>query len=213
VKDRAPLWFLLLVALVIPGGYYGVTIGRGNFHEVVPGRVYRSGQPTADQLRAWIRRYGLKTVVNLRGLDAPTAREEGDIAAAMGVDEIYLSLGAYELMGQQELLRLIEVLQTAKKPLLLHCYHGVDRAGTASALAAWLLGGQPYNRAKWQAYVPPGPWKRWNGSKHISDTLSLYEDYCRQHGLDPDDPALFKHWAANIYRPHSATNQHDLGRG
>ena len=90
--DRAHLGFLLLVALVVPGAYYGVMVERGNFHEVVPGRVYRSGQPTAEQLRAWVHRYGLKTIVNLRGTAAPMAREEGLDAAAMGVDEVYLSL-------------------------------------------------------------------------------------------------------------------------
>lgn len=197
--DGTCLWFLLLMSFGVPGGLYGVMFARGNLHEVVPHRIYRSAQPSDAQLRSWISRYGLKTVVNLRGTTAPGAAEEETVVTSLGVEMVFLSFGAHELMPRERLLRLIEVLQTAQEPILLHCYHGVDRAGTASALAAWLRGGQPYDRARWQAYVPSGPWKRPNGI-HISDTLALYEDYCRRHGLNPDDRSFFKRWARDIYR-------------
>jgi protein tyrosine phosphatase (PTP) superfamily phosphohydrolase (DUF442 family) len=190
---------LILVTVAVVGGSYGAMIARGNFHEVVPQRVYRSGQPTPEQLRAWIGRYGLKTVVNLRGATAPGAAEERALAASMGVDMVCLELNAYKLLPGRKLVQLLDVLQTVQQPILLHCYHGVDRAGTAAALAAWLLGGQPYERARWQAYVPPGPWKRLNGSSHISDVLALYEDFCRACGVDPDNPSLFQHWAREVY--------------
>lgn len=197
--DRAELGFLIFVTIAVVGGSYGAMIARGNFHEVVPQRIYRSGQPTPEQLRAWIGRHGLKTIVNLRGPTAPGAAEERALAASMGVDVVCLELNAYKLLPGRKLVQLLGVLQTAKQPMLLHCYHGVDRAGTAAALAAWLLGGQPYDRAKWQAYVPPGPWKRLNGSSHISDVLTLYEDFCRARGVSPDDPPLFQHWVREIY--------------
>jgi protein tyrosine phosphatase (PTP) superfamily phosphohydrolase (DUF442 family) len=199
--DGVGLGFLLFMSVAALGGGYGAMILGGNFHEVVPGRVYRSGQPAPEQLRVWIQRYGLKTIVNLRGPTAAGIPEEEAVAKSMGVEEIHVELGAYEMMPSEKLVCLIDVLQTAKEPMLLHCYHGVDRAGTASALAAWLLGKQAYGRAKWQAYVPPGPWKRTHGSAHISDVLTTYEDYCRQRGLSPDDPSLFQNWARNVYRP------------
>jgi protein tyrosine phosphatase (PTP) superfamily phosphohydrolase (DUF442 family) len=197
--DKAELGFLIFVTIAVVGGSYGAMIARGNFHEVVPQRVYRSGQPSPERLRVWIRRYGLKTVVNLRGPTAPGAAEERALAASMGVDAVCLELNAYKVLPGRRLVQLLDVLQTARQPMLLHCYHGVDRAGTAAALAAWLLGYQPYDRAKWQAYVPLGPWKRLNGSSHISDVLTLYEDFCRARGLSPDDPSLFQHWAREVY--------------
>jgi hypothetical protein len=86
--------------------------------------------------------------------------------------------------------------------MLIHCNHGVDRSGIASALAAWLVGGQPYPSAKWWSYVPPGPWK-WRpkiSPHHVSETLNQYEDYCAAQGLDPDDPARFRHWATHVYQ-------------
>lgn len=199
--SRACLGLPWLVSAVALGCFYGAMMASGNFHEVVPQRVYRSGQPTPEQLRTWIRQYGLKTIVNLRGPDAPLVAEEREIAQSMGAGAVCLRLCKRELMPRQELMRLIEVLQTAEGPILLHCFYGVDRAGTASALAAWLVGAKPYDQAKWQAYVPPGPWKRRNGSDHVSDVLALYERYCFEHGRSPDDPLLFKRWVAEIYSP------------
>ncbi len=197
--DRAELGFLIFVAIAVVGGSYGAMIARGNFHEVVPQRVYRSGQPTPEQLRAWVNRYGLKTIVNLRGPTAPGAAEEKALAESMGVDEVCLEFSAYKLPPGRTLVQLLDVFRTARQPMLLHCRQGVDRAGTAAALAAWLVGHQPYDRAKWQAYVPPGPWKRVHGSSHISDVLVLYEDFCRERGLNPDDASLFQHWVREIY--------------
>ena len=202
--DRAELGFLIFVTIAVVGGSYGAMIARGNFHAVVPQRVYRSGQPTPEQLRAWINRYGLKTIVNLRGPTAPGAAEERALAESLGVDEVCLEFSAYKLPPARTLVQLLDVFQTARQPMLLHCRQGVDRAGTAAALAAWLVGHQPYDRAKWQAYVPPGPWKRVHGSSHISDVLDLYEDFCRERGVNPDDPSLFQHWVREIYSAQSS---------
>ncbi|MBI4475626.1 MAG: hypothetical protein HY654_00545, partial [Acidobacteria bacterium] len=43
----------------------------GNFHPVIPNRVYRSGEMRAAALERAIDRHGLRSIVNLRG------REEG----------------------------------------------------------------------------------------------------------------------------------------
>src|SRR5687767_3841035 len=39
-----------------------------NVHAVIPGRVYRTAQLSADRLRAFIAEKGIRTVVNLRGV-------------------------------------------------------------------------------------------------------------------------------------------------
>jgi hypothetical protein len=164
-----------------------------------PGRVLRGGDGHR-QLRAWIERYNLKTIIILRGRDARQAAEEDAVARSMGADVVVLKLSAYVSMPSDKLVQLIEILEGAKQPMLLHCRHGVDRAGTASAIAAWLVGGRTYGYAKWQAYMPPGPWKNRKGKGHISDVLAFYERYCREEGLCPDDPSLFKYWARNVYQ-------------
>ena len=83
--------------------------------------------------------------------------------------------------------------------MLLHCRRGIDRAGTASMLAAMAIGKVDYDTAKWQAYVPSGPWKRPREDDyiHISDMLSLFESYCRRNGLNGNDWQQFKRWAVD----------------
>lgn len=190
---------LFLVLAAWPSYQVGLFVLGGNFREVVPDRIYRSGQPQPGQLKAWIHRYNLKTVVNLRGPQSPNAADEEAVAAATGAKLIHVELSATRPMTRDGLVTVLEVLDTAEQPLLLHCESGIERSGLASALAAWLIGERPYHEAKWHAYVPPGPWKNKQGLGHISDTLAAYEDYCRSLGLDFDDPARFREWAANIY--------------
>ena len=204
---------LVLMSLLILGGYYGAATATGNFHEVVPHRIYRSGQPSAGQLRAWIRRYNLKTIIILRGRDARQAAEEDAVARSMGADVVTLKLSAYVPLPGDKLVQLIDILESARQPMLLHCRHGVDRAGTASAIAAWLVGGQTYGFAKWQAYMPPGPWKDRKGTGHISDVLTFYERYCREQGRSPDDPSFFKYWATNVYQSRQSPAGADDGIG
>src|SRR5436305_2085675 len=62
-----------LVGLLLAGGIevYQITIG-GNVHEVIPGAVYRCGQPTPERLEALVKKYGIRTVINLRGCCDPT---------------------------------------------------------------------------------------------------------------------------------------------
>ena len=199
--SNACLTLILCAPLLALGVSPWVGLVGGNLRQVVPQRVYRSAQPSPDQLRAWIARYGLKTVVNLRGPTAPGAAEEQAVAESEGVNLVYVSLSAYAFVPPRQLTRLIDVLETSRQPILLHCRYGIDRAGTASAIAAWLIGGQPYRRARYQAYVPPGPWRHRGSRPHISDTLTLYEQYCRRRALDPDDPNRFRSWARDVYDP------------
>jgi protein tyrosine/serine phosphatase len=58
---------LLGVSILAMGAYLGLLQINGNFHEILPGELYRSAQPTPQQLADYINRYGIKTVINLRG--------------------------------------------------------------------------------------------------------------------------------------------------
>src|SRR5262245_34652810 len=55
----------VVLALLLHGGY--VLVGP-NFHTVIPGAIYRCGQPSGRQLKRLVRKLGIRTVVNLRGV-------------------------------------------------------------------------------------------------------------------------------------------------
>lgn len=175
-------------------------ISRSNFRLVVPGAVYRSAQPTIDQLRRWIDRHDIRTVVNLRGYHGGETRtQEIEFLAEQDIKYIEIHLQANKQMTRAAFRELVHAIDRAEPPLLVHCHRGVDRAGTAATLAAMAFGGMSYERAKWHAYVAPGPWKRVEKGDyaHVSDILTQYERYCRTHGLDTAGWEQFRQWALN----------------
>src|SRR4051794_8668165 len=57
----------LFVISICLGTYVAVILYTDNFHAVVPGAAYRSGQMTSEELGSRIHELGIRTVVNLRG--------------------------------------------------------------------------------------------------------------------------------------------------
>jgi protein tyrosine/serine phosphatase len=187
----------LLAALV---QVFNVTVG-GNFHEVIAGEVYRCGQPTAAGLAELIRRYGIRTVVNLRG-DNPEAEwywEEKRTAERLGASFVDVGLYGNIPPEAEQLGLLVDTLDHAAVPMLVHCYSGADRAGTASALAlllrtdtdlpearqqlAWWLGHNPFGNAGCHDLV-----------------FDRYAEWLRARA-EPHTPARLRQWVREVYRP------------
>jgi protein tyrosine/serine phosphatase len=128
------------------GGYLGVQMLTGNFHTVVAGEVYRSGQPDAHSIARYARRYGIKTIVNLRGENTGTKWYDAEMAEAkkLGIDHIDYRMSSRRDLSQAQADDLIKILRSAPKPLLVHCDAGADRSGLAAALyvAAVAKGGE-----------------------------------------------------------------------
>ncbi|APZ43078.1 tyrosine-protein phosphatase [Acidihalobacter ferrooxydans] len=105
-----------------------------NFHPV--GRqAYRSGQLPPWILVDRIRRYGLRTVINLRGpVDTPTLELERELCARENVRHIDLRLFSRGTHSREVLLETKHLLETIEYPALFHCMAGADRAGFMSTL-------------------------------------------------------------------------------
>lgn len=197
---RLRIILLVFLVIVIPLGYYlTFFVFKGNFREVVPQKVYRSAQPSPEQLKEWARQYGIRTVINLRGDAGKITEDERTVLSQLGVKMISIRLSASSLPSESSLAKLIQTIETAEQPILIHCHGGVDRTGTASTLAAMAIGKADYDTAKWHAYVPPGPWKRKRKSNyvHISDMFKFYESYCQSNGLNTNHWRQFKQWATD----------------
>lgn len=112
---------LLGIGAVAMGTYLVAIQLTGNFAAVVPGEVYRSNQPTAADIASYAGRYGIRTIINLRGRHEKDAWYEEEAAAAKRLD----ADGAA---------RLVAILKDAPRPILIHCRSGADRTGLASVL-------------------------------------------------------------------------------
>lgn len=143
------------------GGYVGVMKLTGNFHEVVPGVAYRSGQLNADQLAAKTAELGLRSVLNLRGKNEGQAWYDGEVAfcRSNNIAHYDIALSAGREVTPDEAEQIIGILKTAPKPILIHCRDGADRAALGSALFRFAVVGEPPDVADdeltiWYGHIP-----------------------------------------------------------
>jgi protein tyrosine/serine phosphatase len=126
----------LLSALLLGAAYLAALRLTGNFNTVIDREFYRSGQITAQQLNDYVERYGIKTIVNLRGVNAGTSWYDKELAESrrLNVNHIDFGLSARQELSVDRARELIAVLRSAPKPILVHCEGGADRSGLTSAL-------------------------------------------------------------------------------
>nr|WP_316626848.1 dual specificity protein phosphatase family protein [uncultured Brevundimonas sp.] len=134
IAVRLGLLVAVLIAVAIV--YVGVTAMNGNFHTVAEGEVYRSAQPSPAALERYVRRHGIRTVINLRGENPADAWYQDEVTASrrLGLNHIDFRMSARRGISRREAWRLIQIMQRATKPILIHCESGADRTGLASAL-------------------------------------------------------------------------------
>lgn len=143
--------FLTLTPIVACAGYLGVQYLRGNVHEVEPGQLYRSGQLTAAQIRDVAERYGIRSIVNLRGeSNADWYRDEMAEAKALGLVHIDFKMSATKELPMDKAAELEAILKDVPKPVLVHCQGGSDRSGLASAIFMHTVRGMDIEKAETQ---------------------------------------------------------------
>ncbi|MDQ7778066.1 MAG: tyrosine-protein phosphatase [Paracoccus aminovorans] len=121
----------LLAAL----GWAGWLQWGGNFHAVVPGLLYRSAQPAPADLARWSAAHGLRSVLNLRGASgAGWYRDEIAAAARLGLVHADFAMKDNERLDPVRAARLVALIDSLPKPVLIHCKAGADRTGLAAAL-------------------------------------------------------------------------------
>lgn len=108
--------------------------------EVVPG-IWRSNQPTPWRLRR-LANQGFRTVLNLRGEGQSGAYHlEAHYCRILEMHLENIRLSSRRPPPVDRFKRVIQVLNTAPGPLLLHCKSGADRAGLVAAVAVVLSTG------------------------------------------------------------------------
>lgn len=194
---------LVTVAVLVAGfALSGAWLGN-NLHEVVPGRIHRSGQLSPAELDAVITRLGLKHIVNLRGAKPGTAwyDDEVEVARRRGVALHDLYFATDRLPPRPQVARLIDVIAAAEGPLLLHCDAGADRAGMASTIARFVLGGDGLEAARAEMGLRYG--HVWFGAaRELGRFFTLYEGHLARTEQS-DTAGAFVRWARHDYVPYA----------
>jgi protein tyrosine/serine phosphatase len=126
----------LAAIVLVAGGIYGSVQYGGNVHVVEAGQVVRSAQLSGAALTEVAHRYGVRSVLNLRGDNAgkPWYDEERRTARDDGLAHVDYGLSAEHDVTPAQLRELLAIIDQAPKPLLIHCNAGADRTGLVSAV-------------------------------------------------------------------------------
>lgn len=202
-KPRRPIrWIARLLAGVCLAGVLYVAWDQAtfNFGEIQHGRIYRSGQMPAAALGRTIRSYRIKTVLNLRGQNKDDwYRAERRATLDSGATQIDIAMSSCIWMSRAQLRTVIETLDTAEYPMLIHCQWGAERTGLISAFAELLRPGATLADARAQFSIRY-LFVRANDGKIMAEHLDQYENWLTERGWT-HNPDRFREWAAVGYRP------------
>lgn len=142
--NKKLLSLILLIVVVLAGKYFYDIHLNYNFKTITDNKVYKSGVIPPNELKDYISKYNIKSVVDLRypGTDDlinnPEIPEELT-AEKEAIEKIanvnYYNLGTDQVPEQATVDKFLKVMDDSSNyPVLIHCYHGSGRAQLFSAL-------------------------------------------------------------------------------
>ena len=144
-KNKKIIGFsIVVIILIFVGKYvYDMNINH-NFETITEGKVYKSGVIPPDELKDYINKYQIKSVVDLRmpGTDdivlnpeklGELLAEKQAVAKIEGVN--YFSNPSEQVPSEKNISVFNKIMDNkANYPVLIHCYHGTGRAELYSAI-------------------------------------------------------------------------------
>ena len=145
----------LILTLVLAGSYICYVIDQGNFHAITDGEAYRSAQLNRDKLGYYIRRYNIRSILNLRGEnpDSDWYREELTVSVGNRIKHYDIALSSTKGPDENEIKQLMEVFKNAPRPILIHCKAGADRSGLVAAMWKVVIDQEPKSQAEKQLSI------------------------------------------------------------
>jgi protein tyrosine phosphatase (PTP) superfamily phosphohydrolase (DUF442 family) len=199
---RALLVLLVAAVAFAVAGPLRSYVFSSNLHAVVEGEIYRSAQPSGARLDEWIHTLGLRSVVNLRGEkshdDRRWLREEIETAERAGIEHVSIRMSAADVPPAQTLRTLVRTLDTAPRPLLLHCKAGAERSALAAAVAVLLETGD-LTAARAEFALDKG-FVAWINPR-LPRVLDDYAAWLAGRG-ETSTPDRFRAWVESEYAPY-----------
>jgi hypothetical protein len=192
---------LALVGVVVglPVGFYRYAYTRSKrLRDVAPGRVYRSGQMTADGFADAVERFHIRTVLNLQDeFPDPDVHEhcfgsdtikERELCAKLGVRYVWLppDLIPRKLVPRQRpraIDRFLALMDDPDSyPVLIHCKAGLHRTGVMVAVYRMEYEGWSPRRALQELRDNGfGEWDSGAANDYISQYVLTYRRGLRPH--------------------------------
>jgi len=189
--QRAIAW---LYAMLVEHNFTNVV--RLNFHQISH-EAFRSSQPTMWQLRRIVKKYGIKTILNLKGANHNSAYWlfEREQCAQIGVRLIDIDIYSRSIPRIAQIRRAQEIFASVEYPIWMHCKAGADRTGIYATFYQYFRQQIPLNQTNQLRFWPFGHSKYSNAGK-IDYYLAQFWEYQKHH---PEIDFLF--WAENIADP------------
>ena len=170
-----------------------LTLFRLNFHKVDES-LYRSAQPNPYQLKNIIKRYNIKTIINLRGPEQISILElEREVCKKMSVKLIEKRYRSRGIIRVSEVKETKELLKNIEYPALIHCKAGSDRTGIVATLYLYFIKNIPMEKAKSQLNFIPYGHIKYGKTGMIDKYLDAFCEYEKEHpNID------FIEWMENI---------------
>jgi hypothetical protein len=201
--SRLARWSIRLVlAAVLPAVLFVAwDQATFNFGTVESGRLYRSGQMPARALARAVRDHKIKTVMNLRGQNPRDLWYSAERAATLGAGatQVDIAMSSCLWLSRAQLRAIIQTLQTADYPMLIHCAWGSERTGLVSAFAELLRPGATLEDARAQFSIRH-LFVRTGDGKIMAEHLDQYESWLATGGL-AHSPEAFLRWVGEGFRP------------
>ena len=143
MKKKIAIVVFLAVLVGVCKYVYDININN-NFETISEGKVYKSGVIPPDEIADYVKKYNIKSIVDLRFPGTADLENNPEIpselnaekAAVAKIKEVtYFNNGSDQVPNQKNLDLFYKIMDDQKNyPVLIHCYHGTGRAELYSAL-------------------------------------------------------------------------------
>ena len=189
-------WHIVLI--IIFGIIFSARmITKNNFHEVIPGEIYRSAQLSAGTLEDVVQEKGIQTVISLRRPKPEESWYVNEKAAAsqLGIAHHDITMDLTFSPRIDHLIELRDLLENAPKPLLVHCRAGADRTGLAAVMVKLLDGTSSLEDARAQVAL------KYHVIRDNSMGIPFFDAYAGWLDTEGGNHSKdnFTHWLENEY--------------
>lgn len=163
-----------------------------NFHQI-DDKAYRSNHPSPTIIKNYQKKYGIKTIINLRGAnETGQYLLEEETCKKYNIKLISIPFSSRSAPWPEDIHDIFNAFDSAEYPILIHCKSGSDRAGIGSVLYDFHVLGKPMNESK-QLH-----WKFGHIKSSETGVLDYFiEVWTQFHKENPETD--FLEWVDNIY--------------